>query len=55
MNSHEDNDLAEIVEHFGCRLFHVFSYFFFSVEFKKDERFLEEAMNAKRFNAKNKN
>jgi len=46
MSSHsgEDDNLAELVEHFGSRLLHVFSYFFFSVEFKKDEKFLEESM-----------
>lgn len=40
--SGEDDSRAEIVEHFGSRLFQVFSYFFFSVEFKKDEKFIQE-------------
>jgi hypothetical protein len=40
--SGEDDNLAELVEHFGSRLFLVFSYFFFEIEFKKDKEFIDE-------------
>jgi D-mannonate dehydratase len=40
--SGEDDNLAELVEHFGSSLFLVFSHFFFEVEFKKDKEFFEE-------------
>jgi hypothetical protein len=37
----EGDDVAELVLHFGSRLFLVFSSFFFLVEFKKDKKFIE--------------
>ena len=39
---HEDDSVAEMIHHFGSRLFLVFSSFFFLDEFKKDKEFINK-------------
>jgi hypothetical protein len=46
MSATGNDKTSAIVEHLGCRLHLVFSYFFFSVEFKKDKKFIEEFLKA---------
>lgn len=47
MSATGNDKTVAIMEHFGGRLHLVFSYFFFSVEFKKDKKFIGEFLKTR--------